>query len=158
MTHTKENHHLSKVAVFFEKVGHDIKVAATDVAGLVAKLFGAQALTQLETTAETLLNSELGQAVLGDAETLLAQVKSGTISQTTAITSLAKSTVTAAKNTGIQLEESLATALASLAIGKLSGALNSPNAATLEAVNAVTQPPAAPAAPAEPAAPAAPTS
>jgi hypothetical protein len=145
---------LSKIATFFENVGHDIKISAEDIAGLVGKLFGKQALSQLETTAETLLKSELGQAVLGDAETLLAQVQNGQISQVSAITSLSKSVVTEAKKTGVTMEESIATALASLAIGKLSGALNAPSAATQATVTAATSPaaPAEPAAPTEPAA------
>lgn len=131
---------MSKVAVFFEKAEADLKAIGKDIAALITKLFGAQALTQLETTAENILQSDLGQAVLGDAETLLVQVKSGQISQATAITSLAQSVVTASKTTGAELESSIATAVASLAIGKLSGALTTPNAATQAAVNAVTAP------------------
>ena len=134
---------MSKVAVFFEKAEADLKAVGKDIASLVTKLFGAKALTQLETTAETILESDLGQAVLGDAETLLTQVKTGQISQATAITSLASSVVTASKKAGATLESSVATAVASLAIGKLSGALNVPNAATSAAVGAVTTPPAA---------------
>ena len=112
---------MSKIAEFFEKAEHDFKVIGQDIVKVISKLFGAQALTQLETTAETLLKSELGQAVLGDAETLLAQVTTGQISQQTAITSLAASTIAAAKKTGVALESSIATAVASLAIAKLSG-------------------------------------
>jgi hypothetical protein len=141
---------LSKIAKFFEKAGHDIKVAAKDIAGLVGKLFGAQALTQLETTAETLLKSDLGQAVIADAETLLTQVESGQISQASAITSLAKTTFEEAKKTGIAMETSIATALASLSIAKLSGVLNTPTASTQAAVEAVSQPAAPAAAPAAP--------
>lgn len=140
---------MSKIAHFFETIGHDIKVAAKDVAGFVAKIFGPQALAQLETTAETLLKSELGQAVLSDAETLLLQVRNGQISQATAISSLAHSTINEAKKTGIDLETSIATALAALSIGKLSGALNAPTAATQAAVEKALQP-AGTAAPADP--------
>jgi hypothetical protein len=126
----KENHPLNKVEAFFEKFGHDVKVGVEDIEGLVKKLFGAQALANLETTAESLLQSDLGQAVLGDAESLLAQVETGQVSQASAIESLASSAVAAAKKTGIALEQSIATTFASMAIAKLSGAIQAPAVAT----------------------------
>lgn len=140
---------MNRVIGFFEKVGHEIKVLAGDAKGLLTKLFGAQAINQLETTAETILKSDFGQAVLSEAELLLGQVKSGQISQHTAITQLSATTIAAAKSTGVELEASISTAVASLAIAKLTGVLNSPNEAVQGAVDAVTQPPA----PAQPAAP-----
>jgi hypothetical protein len=136
---------LSKIANFFTTIGHDIKVVAKGIAGAFTHLFGANALAQLETTAATILKSDFGQAVLADAETLMVQVQNGQINQLTAITSLARDVVEHGKKAGVELEHAIATLVASLAIGKLAGAINTPAVATQSAVDAVTQPAAPPA-------------
>lgn len=119
---------MSRIIAFFEAAEKEFKVLEADAAGVFIKLFGTEALAQLETTADNILESDLGQAVLADAETLLAQVKAGQISQHAAIVSLSATIITAAKIAGIKLESSIGTAVAALAIDTLSGALKPPNA------------------------------
>jgi hypothetical protein len=119
---------VSKIHDFFWAVGHDFKVIGKDVKLVIDKIFGANFLPQLEATAETILKSDLGKAVLADAMGLMAEVSRGHISQATAIAQLAPQVEQEAKNTGVQLESVVSTMVASAAIARLSGLVGTPAA------------------------------
>ena len=114
---------------FFEKIGHAIKTGAiafehgvetvaTDVRDVFEKLFGKQALTDIETAAESLIQSDFGKAILADAEGLLADLKSGRITVATAIVNLASDIVTLGEKVGHSIGQLLATTVASLDRGQ----------------------------------------
>ena len=117
---------MNKIKAFFKKVEGVFKTIGHDVAKVLELLFGANALKQLETAAETILKSNLGQAVLADAVELLGEVERGQITQESAINQLAAEVASEAKKTGIALESALSTMVASMAIARLTGALNTP--------------------------------
>jgi hypothetical protein len=129
---------INKVKLFFLAVEKDAITLGKDAKSILTKLFGAQAVASLESAAEAILQSDFGQAVLAEGEKLLALVVGGSISQASAITELATTTLSAAKNAGIQMEQSIATGVASLALAKLQGVIGTP----------ATPTPAAPAPPA----------
>lgn len=116
---------MSAIASFFKKVEADFKVVGHDIKAALSKLFGADFVSKLESTAEDILTSDLGKAVLVDATTLLAQVQNGTISQATAITQLAVQVEVSAKMTGVALESSMSSMVAAAAIAKLTGVVGS---------------------------------
>lgn len=130
---------------FIEHVGHDIKVAGkvveTDAKQAFVDLFGQQALTEIETTAATLLESQFGTAVLADAAELVGQVEAGTITLGSAVVTLASDVVIAAKKVGKEIENNLGTVVASLALAKASGALTAATAATASTAATTTTPP-----------------
>ncbi len=136
---------MSKLGVFFSDAKKDFEKVGKDFGSIFTKLFGANALAQLETMAEHIFTSGLGQAALADADTLLRQVQNGTISETSAVVSLAKEITTQAKTTGIQLEESLSTFVASAVIAKAQLLIHSPAAPSVPVVP-IPDAPAAPAA------------
>ena len=121
---------MNRVAAFFEKIGHYVKVEAVDVGHefktVFVALFGAQALTELETVAETMLTSDFGQAVLADATQMLQNVQAGQIGQGTAIVQLAQDIVQQAIKTGRKMESTLVIMIASMAIAKAQGLISTP--------------------------------
>ena len=127
---------MSAIGNFFKKVENDFKAVGHDIKTALTKLFGANFVSDLEKTAESILSSDLGKAVLADGAALLAEVEAGTMTQAAAITTLATQVETAAKATGVALETSMSTMVASAALAKLSGVIGAPST------------PAAPAAPA----------
>lgn len=136
------------IKTFVEKVGHDIKLAGkaleTDAKAAFVDLFGQQALTEIETTAETLLESDFGTAILEDATELVAKIETGQITLGSAVVTLASDVVSAAKTVGKAIENSVGTVVASMALAKAQGALT---AATTATAAKTTATPAAPPAP-----------
>jgi hypothetical protein len=138
---------LSKIGHFFTTVGHDIKVGFEEIGGVFAKVFGADAWEYLVTTGEEILESDLGQAMIEDAGTLLLQVKQGTISESTAIVKLAQDLVTQLKAAGHTLETSLSHMVASMAFAKAQGLLVVPSTTSTPVADPAPPAPADPAPP-----------
>jgi hypothetical protein len=129
----------NKIGEFFAKVEADFKDVGSDIKAALTKLFGSNFVSKLESTAQSILNSDLGKAVLADGTALLAEVESGSLSQADAIAQLAKQVETSAKATGVALETSMSTMIASAAIAKVSGVVGSAPSAPAPAA-----PPSAP--------------
>ena len=129
------------IRTFFERVGHDIKV----VAGAVEKdfqivftdLFGAQALSELETTAKTLVESDFGKAILADAEQLIVEVNAGRVTVGNAIVTLASDIVTQGIAVGKCIGNTLSIMVASMVVAKAQGVLATPTAAAPPATTPV---------------------
>ena len=134
---------MSTISVFFDTIEGYFKTIEKDAKSVITKLFGPKGLAELEASADAVLASDFGKAVLEDAKVLQAQVKTGAISEHSAIVSLVQYTLAAAKNTGIALESSVASAVAALAMARLSGVLTPPAKAPDAPAAPKPEPPAA---------------
>lgn len=111
---------------FFEKVGHDIKVAVEKVghafAGVFIKLFGLQAAKDFVDAAEALLKTEFGQILTAAVEAFLAGMAAGT-PYAQIIRGVVVLIITEAQKAGISVGEEIAHLLATLILNKLQGNL-----------------------------------
>lgn len=114
----------SKLETFFIDAKDDLEKVGSDIKKVFVALFGQQALTSLENTAEEILNGDFGQAVLEAAQNLYSQVQSGKLSMASALAQLAASVVSDAKSAGVTLANDISLIVSSLAISKLQGVLS----------------------------------
>lgn len=119
----REKLHLKKLEAFFKAVWDEMKLIASDAKAVAVKLFGAQNIAALETAAEGIFASDFGQALLSDSQSVIQDLQAGKITVSAATTAIASTALTAAKSTGIAMEQSMAVMIASMAIAKFQGVL-----------------------------------